>query len=140
MDLELCGMESSRRGRRRSGSGRMVPSSMTYPRMGRHRVFSVITEVLEFGSYKKLFKVSVMILLVLTANSNVFKVSEARLKTILIYKLHHLSLSKQATPLVTPEGQEGELIEIASSFKGCVRLVFLLEWHLDDMHFKDQWC
>ena len=67
-----------------------------------------------------------MILLVLTANSNVVKVGEARLKAILIYKFHHLSL-KTVYSIGDPEGQVGELIEIASSFKGCVRLVFFLE-------------
>ena len=70
-----------------------------------------------------------MILLVLAANSNVVKVGEARLKAILIYKFHHLSL-KTVYSIGDPEGQVGELIEIASSFKGCVRLVFFLEWHL----------
>ena len=70
-----------------------------------------------------------MILLVFAANSNVVKAREARLKTILIYKLHHLSL-KTDYSIGDPEGQAGELIEIASNFKGCVRLVFLLEWHL----------
>ena len=70
-----------------------------------------------------------MILLVLAANSNVVKVGEARLKTILIYKLHHLSL-KTGYSIGDPEGQARELIEVASSFKGCVRLVFFLERHL----------
>ena len=70
-----------------------------------------------------------MILLVLAANNNVVKVGEARLKTILIYKLHHLPL-KTGYSIGYPERQAGELIEIASNFKGCVRLVFFLEWHL----------
>ena len=52
-----------------------------------------------------------MILLVLAANSNVVKAREARLKTILIYKLHHLSL-KTDFSIGDPEGQAGELIEM----------------------------
>lgn len=70
-----------------------------------------------------------MVLLVLAANSNTVKVREARLKIILIYKLRHLSL-ETGYAIGDPEGQAGELIEIASSFKGCVRLVFVLKWHL----------
>lgn len=74
-----------------------------------------------------MFHVSVMVLLVLATNRNVVKVMEAGIKIILIYKLHHLSLK---TGIGVPEGQASELIEIASSFKGCVRLVFIFEWHL----------
>ena len=76
-----------------------------------------------------MFHVSVMVLLVLAANSDIVKVREARLKMILIYKLHHLSL-ETGYAIGDPEGQAGDLIEIASSFKGCVRLVFIFEWHL----------
>ena len=70
-----------------------------------------------------------MILLVLAANGNVVKLGEARLKTIFIYKLHHLSL-KTGHSINDPEGQARELIEVTSSFKGCVRLVCFLKWHL----------
>ena len=47
MDLESCEIESSRRGRRRSGSSRMVPSSMVYPKMERHRVEKIHFSVLK---------------------------------------------------------------------------------------------
>ena len=76
-----------------------------------------------------MFHDSIVILLVLAANSNIVKVREARFKIIFIYKLHHLSL-KKAYPIGDPKGQVGELIEIALTFKCCVRLVFILEWHL----------
>ena len=78
-----------------------------------------------------------MILLVLAANSDIVKVREACLKIILIYKLHHLSL-KTGYAIGDPKGQAGELIEIASSFKRCVRLVFIFEWHLMICNFEDQ--
>ena len=77
----------------------------------------------------EMFHVSIMVLLILAANGNIVKVRKARLKIILIYKLHHLSL-KTGNSISDPEGQAGELIEIASSFKGCVRLIFILERHL----------
>ena len=76
-----------------------------------------------------MFHASIMILLVLAANSYIVKVREAGLKIILIDKLHHLSL-KTGYAIGDPEGQAGELIEISSSFKRCIRLVFILEWHL----------
>lgn len=76
-----------------------------------------------------MFHVSVMVFLVLAANNNVVKGREARHKIILICKLHHLSL-KTGNSVTDPERQTGELIEIASSFKCCVRLVFIVELHL----------
>ena len=46
MDRESCGTGSSRRGRKRSGSGRMVPSSVMYPKMGRRQVEKIHFAVL----------------------------------------------------------------------------------------------
>ena len=75
----LFGTGSSRNGRSRSGSGRMVTSSMTYSRIGRCLVENdaliiVVSYVLSFGCIKEICQVFVMVLLVFSTDSDVVKI------------------------------------------------------------------
>lgn len=74
-----------------------------------------------------MFHVYVTFLLVLSTKS--VKVRKGCLEIILLYKLHHLSLETSYT-IGDAKGQTRELIEVVPSFKGCIGLVFIFEWHL----------
>ena len=76
-----------------------------------------------------MFHVNVMLLLVLSKNGDVVKVKKDCFEIILFYKLHHLSLEASYT-VCDAEGQTSKLIKVVTSFKGCVRLIFIFGRHL----------
>ena len=57
------------------------------------------------------------------------KVRKGCFEIILFYKLHHLSLEASYT-VCDAEGQTSKLIKVFTSFKGCVRLIFIFGRHL----------
>ena len=56
---------------------------------------------------------------------------------IFFNKLSHFPL-KTSYSVSDTKGETSKLIEFATSFKGCVRFVFILEWYLMGMRFKDE--
>ena len=122
---------SSRNGRSRSGSGRMIWRSL----VENDALIIVVSYVLSFGCIKETCQVFVMVLLVFSTDSDVVKIREHRFEILFLHKFHNFPL-EAGYSICHTKGQSCELVKAISSFKSCLRFVFVSKRYLIIGTFK----